>query len=176
MCIPHNNMGEAKILAGPGDLQDPRERPVSVKQVDRPWKTALKIDCYLPHACETWHFTPENEFWLGKGEEKRQVLYFHKWDRVSKYGSAFHSIVISTMEVWWELKFSNHASVGSWDQVCTHHSTRPCLNGSCVYLKCLYLLTGWSQCCLHSQGCMPLWVSWDANQGWDALVCFCFSR
>lgn len=56
MCVHNNNIGEAKtdvILAGPGDLQDPSERPVSVKQVDRRWETTLKIDCYLPHACET---------------------------------------------------------------------------------------------------------------------------
>lgn len=56
MCVHNKNIREAKtdvVLAGPGDLQDPSERPVSVKQVDRPWKTTLKIDGYLPHACET---------------------------------------------------------------------------------------------------------------------------
>lgn len=48
MCIHNTNIAETEtdvILAGPGELQDPSERPVSIKQVDRPWKIALKVDC-----------------------------------------------------------------------------------------------------------------------------------
>lgn len=48
MCIHNTNITEVAthaILAGPGELQDPSERPGSIKQVDRPQKITLKADC-----------------------------------------------------------------------------------------------------------------------------------